>query len=35
MTVLKALKKMFGKSEAEPLAPVPVLRPDAGSPRRR
>ena len=23
MTVLKALKKMFGKSEAEPLAPVP------------
>ncbi|MGB3125623.1 MAG: ATP-dependent RNA helicase RhlB [Pseudomonas sp.] len=24
MTVLKALKKMFGKSEAEPLAPVPT-----------
>ena len=32
MTVLKALKKMFGKSEAEPLAPVPSAPvPTAGS----
>jgi ATP-dependent RNA helicase RhlB len=34
MTVLKALKKMFGKSEAEPLAPVPSAPVDARQPPR-
>lgn len=33
MTVLKALKKIFGKSEAEPLAPVSMTPPSSPSPR--
>ncbi|WP_314919349.1 ATP-dependent RNA helicase RhlB [Pseudomonas helleri] len=33
MTVLKALKKIFGKSEAEPLAPASMTPPSSPSPR--
>ncbi|KQB52218.1 ATP-dependent RNA helicase RhlB [Pseudomonas endophytica] len=33
MTVLKALKKIFGKSEAEPLAPASKTTPSSPSPR--